>query len=92
MEIDFRIFVSGDCAQAPGTYDEHWISYGTYAVRVDDAEYAGALIYLATVKAGGMVEGTLTLDGEFSAELNVAGNFKDGYMSYTGTEIGSSRR
>lgn len=92
MELDFRIFVSGDCTKAPGTYDEHWISYGTYDLRLDDAQYTGELIYLATVKAGGKVEGTLTLDGQLSAELQVAGNFKDGYMKYTGTKIASRRR
>ena len=92
MVIDFRIFVAGDCTKPPGTYDEHWISYGTYAVRVRETEYTGALIYLATVKAGGKVEGTLTLDGELSAELKVAGNLKDGYMNYSGAESGSGIR
>lgn len=91
MVIDFRIFVAGDCTKPPGTYDEHWISYGTYVVRVQETEYTGALIYLATVKAGGKVEGTLTLDGELSAELKVAGSFQDGYMSYSGSQRGSGR-
>jgi hypothetical protein len=92
MVIDFRIFVAGDCIKPPGTYDEHWISYGTYTVRVQDTEYTGTLIYLATVKAGGNVEGTLTLDGEFSAELKVAGKFEDGYMSYSSAKNGSGSR
>jgi hypothetical protein len=92
MEINFRIFVSGDCTKAPGTYDEHWISYGTYAVRVGDAEYTGELTYLATVRAGGKVQGTLTLDGELSAELKVSGNLDDGFMSYAGSQIGSRDR
>ena len=86
MEIDYRIFVSGDCTKPPGTFDEHWISHGTYAVRVGETDYTGALIYLATVKAGGQVEGKLTLDGGVSAELHVSGNFQDGYMSYSSTK------
>jgi len=92
MAIDFRIFVAGDCTRPPGTFDEHWISYGTYVVRVQEMEYTGALIYLATVKAGGKVEGTLTLDGEFSAELKVAGNFEDGYLSYSGAQNSSGSK
>jgi hypothetical protein len=89
MEIDFHIFISGDCTKAPGTFDENWISYGTYAIRVGDTEYTGALIYLAKVKAGGKVDGTLTLDGEFSADCKIDGNFADGYMSYIGVQITS---
>ena len=92
MVIDFRIFVAGDCTKPPGTYDEHWISYGTYTVRVQDTEYTGTLTYLAPVKAGRKVEGTLTTDGEFSAALNVAGHFEDGYMSYSSAKNGSVSR
>ncbi len=87
MEIDYRIFVAGDCTRPPGTFDEHWISHGTYAVRAGETDYRGTLIYLATVKAGGAIEGTLTLDGGLSAELHVSGNFKDGHVSYSGTQI-----
>lgn len=58
MIIDYRIFVAGDCTKPPGTYDEHWISHGTYVVRVQEARHTGTLIYLASVKAGGEVEGT----------------------------------
>lgn len=92
MVIDFRIFVAGDCTRPPGTFDEHWISYGTYAVRAQQEEYRGALVYLATVKAGGKVKGTLTLDGELSAELEVTGNFEDGYMSYSGAKNSSKSK
>ena len=90
MVIDFRIFVAGDCTQPPGTFDEHWISYGTYVVRIRETEHAGTLIYLATVKAG-KVEGTLALGGELSAELEVVGNFEDGYLSYSGAQRGERR-
>lgn len=92
MVVDFRIFVAGDCTRPPGTFDEHWIAYGTYTVRVRETEYTGALIYLATAKAGGKVEGTLTLGGELPAELEVAGNFSDGYMRYSSAEKGSGSR
>jgi len=91
MQIEFRIFVAGDCTKAPGTYDEHWISYGTYAVRIEGAEYRGVLTYLATAKAGGKVEGRLTLDGGVSAELEVTGDFSDGFMSYKGLRRRSMR-
>lgn len=83
MVIDFRIFVAGDCAKPPGTYDEHWIAYGTYVLRVHGTTHTGALTYLATVKAGGKVEGTLTLGGELSAVLEVVGDLDDGYLSYS---------
>jgi hypothetical protein len=82
MVVDYRIFVAGDCTKPPGTYAEHWISYGTYAVQAQREKYTGTLSYLATVKAGGKVEGTLTLDGELSAKLEVDGNFENGYMTY----------
>jgi hypothetical protein len=88
MVIDFRIFVAGDCTKPPGTYDEHWISYGTYVIRVQGTECSGALIYLGTVRADGKVEGTLMLDGELSAELKVTGDFEDGYMSYSDAQKG----
>lgn len=92
MIIDFRIFVDGDCTKPPGTYDEHWISYGTYVFRLQGKECSGSLIYLATVQAGGEVEGVLTLDGELSAELNVRGHFENGYMSYSSAQAASARR
>lgn len=92
MQLDFRIYVVGDCTKSPGTYDEHWISYGTYTIRTQDAEYRGALTYLATAKAGGKVEGRLTLDGEVSAELDVTGEFADGFMNYKGMRLRSWRR
>jgi len=88
MKIDYRIFVDGDCTKPPGTFNEHWISYGTYAVRNRETKFTGALSYIATVRAGGNIDGTLTLDGELSVELQVSGNFKDGYVSYSGTQIG----
>lgn len=86
MKIDYRIFVAGDCTQPPGTFDENWIAYGTYAVRIGNAKATGALIYLAAVKAGGRVQGTLTLDGGLPAQLEVVGNFKDGYLSYASAQ------
>lgn len=89
MQIAFRIFVAGDCTTPPGTHEEHWISYGTYVIRTQEAEYRGALTYLATAKAGGKVEGRLTLDGEVSAELEVTGDFSDGFMTYNGTRVRS---
>ena len=87
MKIDYRIFVDGDCTKPPGTFDEHWISYGTYAVLIRETKFKGALTSIATVRAGGSIDGTLTLDGELSAELHVSGNFKDSYVSYSGTQI-----
>jgi hypothetical protein len=92
MTIDFRIFVGGDCAKPPGTFDEHWISHGTYVVRVQGTEYEGALIYLATVRAGGKVEGTIKMNGGLSAELKVAGRIQDGFMRYSGVGDGSESR
>jgi len=89
MQIDFRIYVAGDCAEPPGTHDEHWISHGTYAVRIEGEEATGTLIYLAKVKAGGKVEGTLTLAGDLAAELEVTGRFPDGFLSYAGRRTGS---
>ena len=84
MLIDFRIFVAGDCTMPPGTFSEHWIAYGTYDVRTGDTQYIGDLTYLATVESGGLVDGTLTLAGQLSMKLNVKGNFKNGFMSYSG--------
>lgn len=92
MEVDFRIFVAGDCTEPPGTHDEHWISHGTYAVRVEGEEATGTLIYLATVKVGGKVEGTLTLADDLAAELVVTGSFSDGFLSYDGRRSGSGMR
>jgi hypothetical protein len=84
MQIDFRIFVAGPCGAPPGTYDEHWIAYGRYSVDVEDRNREGPLVYLADVKAGGDVEGSMTFAGALKGTLSIRGNFREGVMHYQG--------
>lgn len=84
MQVDFRIIVDGPCGVPPGTHDEHWIAHGQYSVEVDDEGLAGSLTYLATVEAGGRVDGTIELVGGLNGLLEVRGSFTDGFMRYRG--------
>lgn len=84
MTLDFRIYVDGPCGEPPGTFDEHWIARGEYAVRLEESDLEGALIYLADVEAGGRVEGTLILAEDVEGALQVEGRFADGFMRYEG--------
>ena len=93
MRIDFRIYVAGPCGSPPGTYDEHWIAYGSYSVRAQQREgLSGTLLYLADVSAGGDVDGRLTLAEDLQGSLVVRGNFEKRQMSYHGdVVIGSAK-
>lgn len=84
MQIDFRIFVAGPCGAPPGTFEEHWIARGRYSVRVGESTREGPLVYLADVKAGGRVDGRLTLAEGVQGGLEVQGNFNEGVMRYRG--------
>ena len=84
MQIDFRIFVAGPCGAPPGTYEEHWIARGRYSVHVGESTREGPLVYLADGKAGGHVEGRITLAEELRGTLEVQGSFSEGVMHYRG--------
>ncbi len=84
MQVDFRIFVEGPCGAPPGMHNEHWIAHGDYSVEVDGETLPGSLVYLATVEAGGRVDGTIGLDGRLNGLLEVRGGFADGFMRYRG--------
>jgi hypothetical protein len=80
MDVDLRIYVAGRCGSPPGTFDEHWIAYGTYNM----SDRKGPLIYLAEVQAGGRVKGRLIFSGDLEGTLTVEGGFEEGSMSYSG--------
>jgi len=85
MRINFRIYVAGPCGSPPGTYKEHWIAHGDYAVEVPGHERAtGTLVYLADIAAGGDVEGTMTFAEDLRGSVSVRGNFEQREMNYRG--------
>jgi hypothetical protein len=87
LEIDFRILTYGPCAAtsgAPGTFDEVWIARGTFTGTFHDDVVVATFSYVADVKAGGDVRGTIVLGDELSGTLEVRGNFADGLLSYRG--------
>ncbi|MEZ5066250.1 MAG: hypothetical protein R3B81_16100 [bacterium] len=92
FEMDYRILVHGPCENPPvlGKYDEEWIAHGTFVGTVDGVAASGTLIYTAQVRAGGDVDGRMSLTGDVAGELAVSGNFGDGRLSYSG-ELDSLR-
>ena len=84
LTIDYRIRVAGSCGSPAGTFDEEWIAHGTFSGTVNGSATSGNLSYIASVKAGGDVEGHIVLGQGLNGELVVRGNFGDGRLSYTG--------
>jgi hypothetical protein len=84
MVIDYRILVAGPCGSPAGTFDEDWIAYGTFDGTIKGVSASGALTYTAHVKAGGQVDGQITLGQGIDGVLRVHGNFSDGKLTYEG--------
>lgn len=84
FEIDYRILVHGPCGALPGTFDEEWIAYGSFAGEWNGAAAATGLTYVATVHAGGAVEGRIVLGPQMEGELRVLGDLDDGFLDYAG--------
>ncbi|MCO5271624.1 MAG: hypothetical protein M9954_08190 [Cyclobacteriaceae bacterium] len=82
--INYRIMVHGPCGQPPGTYDEEWIAHGTFSGQINDTPEEGKFTYTATVRDGGNVNGTIVFGQGITGNLGIAGNFKDGKLSYKG--------
>ncbi len=84
VQIDYRILVHGPCGVAPGTYDEDWIAYGTFVGSCQEEAMSCKFSYVASVKAGGNVEGRILLGRGLDGKLDVSGNFNDGMLRYKG--------
>lgn len=69
---------------SPGTLDEVWIARGTFTGTFHDDVVVATFSYVADVKAGGDVKGTIALGDELTGALEVRGNFADGLLSYRG--------
>lgn len=82
--FNYRILVKGPCGSPLGTYDEEWIAFGEFDGKVNDTTVLGNMSYVATVKAGGAVDGQIVMGQGIEGELHVSGNFKDGKLSYKG--------
>lgn len=83
-EIDYRIFVDGECGEPAGTFDEHWIAHGTLRGSFDGAPATSHFSYTAQVRAGGAVDGRLVLGQGLRGELHIHGRFDDGRLAYDG--------
>lgn len=83
-QIDYRILVAGPCGSPPGTFDEQWIAYGTFAGTVDGTAATGKLTYTARVRAGGAVDGRMAFGQGMRGELRIQGSFSAGALSYQG--------
>jgi steroid delta-isomerase-like uncharacterized protein len=84
VEFNYRILVKGPCGSPPGTFDEEWIAYGTFSGTVKGTAASGNMSYVASVKAGGKVDGQIMLGQGLEGKLQVYGNFSDGSLSYKG--------
>lgn len=85
FEIDYRILVKGPCGSPIGTFDEEWIAHGDFNGEFNGKPVAGKLSYVASVKAGGDVDGRITFGQGLEGELCVSGNFSDGKLFYEGS-------
>jgi quercetin dioxygenase-like cupin family protein len=82
--FNYRILVKGPCGSPLGTYDEEWIAFGEFDGKANDTIASGNMSYVATVKAGGAVDGQIVIGQGIEGELHVSGNFNDGKLSYKG--------
>lgn len=85
MKINFRIIIDGPCGSPPGTFNEEWIAHGDYSATISNLAVQGSLVYIATVEDGGSVSGELRLVGGATGTLVVTGDFRDGFMEYSGS-------
>lgn len=83
LEVDYRIWVQGPCGSPPGTFDEEWIAFGSIAEKEGEG-WRGNLTYIATVKAGGLVQGQMEFGQGLEGELKIQGKFSDGRLAYEG--------
>ncbi len=83
LEVDYRIWVQGPCGSPPGTFDEEWIALGSIAEKVKEG-WTGNLTYIATVQAGGLVQGQMEFGHGLEGELRIEGKFGDGRLGYEG--------
>lgn len=84
VEVDFRILVAGPCGSPAGTFDEEWIAHGEFNGAMNGTAAEGRFNYVARVRAGGDVEGTIQFGQGLAGELTVHGNFGEGRLSYDG--------
>lgn len=84
LDISYRIKVDGPCGSPIGTFDEEWIAHGVFDGEVDGQSKHAAFTYVAKVRAGGDVSGTIVLGQGLDGELQVTGNFSDGKLNYKG--------
>ena len=84
MELNYRILVKGPCGSPAGTFDEEWIAYGTFTGSVNGTKASGNMSYVANVKAGGQVDGTIEFGQGLEGKLYIYGNLSDGKLSYKG--------
>ena len=84
LTFDYRILVAGPCGSPAGTFDEEWIAHGTFSGTARGQEVMASVLYTARVRAGGSVSGTVTFRGGVEAELEIAGEFADQRLSYSG--------
>jgi hypothetical protein len=84
LSVDFRILVAGPCGSPMGTFDERWIARGMFVGTLEGTETSSAFSYVAQVKAGGDVSGSVVFGPDLQGELQVTGNFSEGRLSYEG--------
>ena len=87
LTVDFRIITYGPCPPgppAPGTFDEVWIAHGTFTGTLEGSAASASFSYVAKVRSGGNVKGTIVLGDGLGGALKVQGNFADGALSYRG--------
>jgi cytoskeletal protein CcmA (bactofilin family) len=84
VESNYRILVKGPCGSLPGTFDEEWITYGTFKGTVNGTAESCNISYTANVNASGEVNGQIVFGQRLKGKLHVYGNFSDGSLSYAG--------
>jgi hypothetical protein len=84
LSVDFRILVDGPCGSPIGTFDESWIAHGRFEGTLDASEIASRLSYVADVKAGGEVSGSIVFGPEWRGKVRITGELSDGRLSYEG--------
>jgi hypothetical protein len=92
FDIDFRILTYGPCpasSPAPGVYDEVWIAHGSFTGTLVGDAASATFTYVADIRAGGDVRGTIVLADGLEGTLRVRGNFADGALTYRG-QVGSA--